>query len=252
MKRTVPFTKTITFPTMIAEITDIEVKHDLCLNSDNELVGNIIVDGSYKMTDASQIEEKFHYDLPFTISIDSKYDASKSEVSISDFYFEIINEEDLKLNIEVALDNLEEQKIEELELVRESVDSIPIPVETDEKIVDVSSDPLLELEKEIKEDLDMEKDIIINNTNTNINIDTNENTNVNTNNNITSMSSIFTSLANSEETFSTYYVYIVRENDTVDSIIDKYKVSKEELANYNNLNDIQLGSKLIIPCVKND
>ena len=34
MKRTVPFTKTITFRTMISEITDIEVTHNLKLEND--------------------------------------------------------------------------------------------------------------------------------------------------------------------------------------------------------------------------
>lgn len=66
MKKVVPFTKTISFRTMIAEITDIEVNHTLALNENHEVVGDILVDGKYKMTDASQIEEEFHYKLPFT------------------------------------------------------------------------------------------------------------------------------------------------------------------------------------------
>ena len=80
MKKVVPFTKTITFKTMIAEVTDIEVTHNLKLKDDNEISGDILVDGRYKMTDASQIEEEFHYKLPFVINIDDKYDLDNMEI----------------------------------------------------------------------------------------------------------------------------------------------------------------------------
>ena len=68
----------------------------------------------------------------------------------------------------------------------------------------------------------------------------------------TNMSSIFSSLASSEETFSTYYVYMVRETDTIESIIDKYQTTKEELQNYNDLTNVKVGSKLIIPCASRE
>lgn len=254
MKRTIPFTKTITFKTMIAEITDIEVSHNLKLTENNEINGDILVDGTYKMTDASQIEEEFHYQLPFMIEIDSKYDTSDMEIVISDFYFEIINEEDLKINVEIDINGLEEKEfkqdiisstislddnhiveqlnIEDKELVRNDniKDSFPIPVEIneiEEKLEFNDVNPLDKLTKEIKEDITLDKDI----------------------NNV---SSIFSTISSSEETFSTYYVYIVRENDTIESIIDKYKTNRDELLNYNDLNDIKVGSKLIIPCPINE
>ena len=66
------------------------------------------------------------------------------------------------------------------------------------------------------------------------------------------VSSIFSSLTSNEETYSTYYVYIVREADTIESIIDKYKTTKEELQNYNDLTEVKVGSKLIIPCTANE
>ena len=39
----------------------------------------------------------------------------------------------------------------------------------------------------------------------------------------------------------------MRENDTVNTIIEKYKVNKEELEEYNNLQELKIGSKVIIP-----
>lgn len=280
MKRTIPFTKTITFRTMIAEITNIEVSHTLELKEDYEIEGDILVDGTYKMTDASQIEEEFHYKLPFAIELDPKYDTKNMEIVIGDFYFEIINEEDLKINVEIDIDGLEEkieqqevitskislddhESVEELEvdkqetekdekeLVRDSglIEAKPIPVEIDnlkEKLeFQTDENPLEKLAYEIKEDL--EKETI----NSKLN-DNNDIVNSNMDKKATSVSSIFSSISSSEETFSTYHVYIIRESDTIESIIDKYKTTRDELQNYNDLSDIKVGSKLIIPCPTNE
>lgn len=83
----------------------------------------------------------------------------------------------------------------------------------------------------------------INNLNdTNISID-----NINDNHN----DNIFNGF-NEEEQYITYHVYPVTENDTLDKIIEKYNVTKEDLAKYNDIEDIHPGDKLIIPANKND
>ena len=204
MKKVIPFTKTIIFKTHIAEITEIEVNEDLVLDENNEVKGDILVDGKYKTTEASMLEEEFHYELPFMIAIDDKYIADNLEIEIEEFNYEIINEEELKVNINISLDNLEEK-----EELRE--EEIPIPIEV--------SEPIELLEKEI--------------------IEEKENTPIN---------SIFSNLTNDTETYSTYHVYIVKESDTLEYILDKYKITKEELENYNDISNINIGDKLIIPC----
>lgn len=221
MKKVIPFTKTIPFETMIAEITDIEIKHNLEFNSKYDVSGNILVDGKYKMTDASQIEEDFHYELPFTINIDDRYNTDNAKIYIEDFYFEIINEEDLKINVEIGIKDLEEEyrEIENMEIEDEVLE---IPFEKEEKIEKLEIEPLDNLEKE----LEVERPNNINN--------------------------IFNTIDNKEETFKAYYVYIVRENDTIESIINKYKITKDDLENYNDLNNIKLGTKIIIPCSKDE
>lgn len=274
MKKVVPFTKTISFRTMIAEITDIEVNHTLALNENHEVVGDILVDGKYKMTDASQIEEEFHYKLPFTIDIDERYNLDNLEIIISDFYFEIINEEDLKINVEIEMDGIEENKLPKLEEKKESLeevsevldteedfvrnkeDDILIPVEIEEKKEKLEvpqNNPLHKLAEEIKKDILTEDIPLVEVTKQEAKKEIKkETTSVkqekDNNTSSTNMSSIFSSLASSEETFSTYYVYMVRETDTIESIIDKYQTTKEELQNYNDLTNVKVGSKLIIPC----
>lgn len=278
MKKVVPFTKTISFRTMIAEITDIEVNHTLALNENYEVVGDILVDGKYKMTDASQIEEEFHYKLPFTIDIDERYNLDNLEIIISDFYFEIINEEDLKINVEIEMDGIEENKLPKLEekrnsleevsevldteedFVRNKEDDILIPVEIEEKQEKLEvpqNNPLHKLAEEIKKDILTEDIPLVEVTKQEAKKEIKkETTSVkqekDNNTSSTNMSSIFSSLSSSEETFSTYYVYMVRETDTIESIIDKYQTTKEELQNYNDLTNVKVGSKLIIPCASRE
>lgn len=281
MKKVVPFTKTITFKTMIAEITDIEVKHTLELGENYEVEGDILVDGTYKMTDASQIEEEFHYKLPFTIAVDSKYGLENLEITIGDFYFEIINEEDLKINVEIEMDGIEEKQettLKELETrvsldnsievldtkefniskehVENSIDKeniIPIPIEDNSTpIIELNSsnDPLENLAHEIEETIKNENDFV--EPISEISFENALAENKKTSTETTNISSIFSSLTSSEETFSTYYVYMVREEDTLESIMEKYQTTREEIQNYNDLTDVKVGSKLIIPCATNE
>ena len=57
---------------------------------------------------------------------------------------------------------------------------------------------------------------------------------------------LFENIDNSD-TYITYYVYIVKEQDTIDSIMEKYHIDKETISLYNNLEEIKPGTKLIIP-----
>ena len=44
----------------------------------------------------------------------------------------------------------------------------------------------------------------------------------------------------------------VRENDTIEQILEQFKVTKEELESYNDLSSITVGLKLIIPANKDE
>ena len=55
-----------------------------------------------------------------------------------------------------------------------------------------------------------------------------------------------------KETYTTYYVYIVKEEDTIDNIIAKYSITKEDFENYNDISNIKPGDKVIIPKVKSE
>lgn len=65
------------------------------------------------------------------------------------------------------------------------------------------------------------------------------------------VSDIFSNL-DSAQAYRTYKIYIVRENDTIEQILEQFKVTKEELENYNDLSSITVGLKLIIPANKDE
>lgn len=209
MKKVIPFEKKVTFKTMLREITDIEIKHTLELNNNREVEGNILIDGKYKMTEASSLEEEFHYKFPFMIAIDNKYNLDDLNISISDFHYEIINEEELKLDVEIELDGIE-IKEEKEEPIKRNIDDYE---EIEDNIINETEE-----QEKIPDKKEENIDILFNQNN------------------------------DSEEQYSTYYVYIVTENDTLEKILEKYKITKEELENYNDLSIIKAGTKLIIPC----
>lgn len=212
MRKIIPFKKDIELETNIAEISSISLEHTLKLKEENLVSGEFIVSGTYKITEASLNVNPFEYKLPFDISIDKKYDTTNIDVDINDFYYEIINNQILEVNIEVVLEGLEEKSEEEERIL------------TEEKI-----ETLNENEEET------------NQKETNIQENIEENREIDTN-----VKSIFNDLDENER-YSIYKVHIVTENDTTESIISEYDITREELEAYNDLTDLKIGDKLIIP-----
>jgi hypothetical protein len=222
MKQTIPFVKDLIFKTNIAEITSISLEKNINIEDDDMLSGDFTITGKYKMTDASQNEEIFNFNIPFDIALDYRYDKDHSSIEVTDFEYEIINDDVLRVKIAVTVSGLEmreeiKEEIEEDVRNEECPPAMPLNEFNDETIP---------VSNEIK---DEEK------------INTTE-----------KIRSLFDSIDDTDETHSTYKVYIVREDDNLESIILKYNVSKEELSHYNNIDDIKLGDKLIIPYNKNE
>ena len=281
MKQIIPFKKEITFKTMICKITSISLEHTLELKDEYNIMGDFIVSGSYKMTEASQIDEEFSYKVPIEIAIDSKYDISNITLEIDDFVYEVVDEEKLLLNIDLCIDNLElkqeEKKEEEVETIfshdeYEELDNTLSEIEEDlkegdkelvrneeeepEEDVSRHDDLFLDTSKEEKLEIPINIDSIhSSNNNPNLNISntvTNPNTedntnNVDMNNDNSDIPSIFSAFKDTDETFSTYCIYIIREGDSLDTVINKYKTTRDILAEYNDLSDIRIGTKIIIP-----
>lgn len=229
MKQIIPFTKDITFKTDIDEIISISLDHDLKITDDSIIKGNFYVKGSYKIHRSNIDNENFSYKIPCEIDIAGNYNLEEAIVEIDDFNYK--NEKDvLQIDIKLLLDNLkiiEEPKLEEIkeekELVR-SEETKEDPQRDNDKVEQIKE----EINEQIKDATQDNLDGI------DINI-----------NNVDALN-IF-NLNDQDETYLTYYVYIYQEDDTIESILDKYKVTKYDLMEYNDLDDIKIGSKLIIP-----
>ena len=113
MKQIIPFVKDLKFSTRLCEITSIALEHNLQMENNDSIVGAFIVSGKYKINDISVNEEVFENEIPFDITLDDKYDASKVIIDIDDFYYEIINEEVLRVHIDVVANNLVYYKVQE-------------------------------------------------------------------------------------------------------------------------------------------
>ena len=244
MKKIIPFEKELMFKTKVCEITAISIEHNYKMEDDDLISGNFLISGEYKMTEGSINREKFEYTIPFDIALDSRYDTNNIVVDIDDFNYSIINNDILKVRIVLYIDGdlIKNNENNQLELKNNNneikEESINLEKEVEEPQIEKSVNYDRKEEKELpKEDVQPEIELNI------------ENINVN-NNSVEDDSKYESSLFNnleSGETYSTYHVYIVKEEDTIDKIMEKYSVSKEDLSNYNDLNDIKPGDKVIIP-----
>jgi hypothetical protein len=262
MKQIISFEKEIAFKTMIGEVTSISLEHTLSFQGPSTISGDIIVSGTYKMTEASTLEEDFQYAIPVDIMLTKELEEDNRSITIHNFTYDIRNEDTLHLYIDVLVKGrevieLEEDEKEVIEPVREEQPKIDeeqkedttndnkelltdIEVEESQKVIDniINTDKKEEVVIEDKK----EEPVIKN--------DTQEEVKTTTDTKV--MNSIFSAFANTEETYTTYSVYLLRENDSIENIIENYGVTREELSYYNDLDNLNVGSKIIIPTVKKD
>lgn len=243
MKQIIPFKKDLPFKTKVSEITSISLEREIEIDEIGIVSGVFHITGDYKMNEGSINRENFSFDLPFDITLDPRYDIKTVMSDIEDFYYDVENEDTLKVNIDLFIEAeyLPDSEVkdeseyddnrkvpEELEIfpeetpkeVEESQEAFkeealePTPVTIETNFIDKISPP--EREDNIQTDLS------------------------------NFASDLFSNLDDTE-TYTTYYVYIVKEEDTIDKILSKYGINKEELEAYNNIAEIKPGDKVIIP-----
>lgn len=233
MKQIVPFIKNIEFKTNIEEVTCISLDYTLKSTLDNIISGEFDLYLEYKENDISVIAEKYESKIPFDIDLDEKYSLDKVKVEIDDFYYEI---EDNIIILHIDL------LVNDLELVEEKLDDVIVKHEERLELSEIEKTDEEELKEELEEREDIEITDLFKEDEVVIPVEVKEKPK-NTKN-------IFETFDPANETYVTYNVHIVREDDNVDSICLKYAVSKEDLANYNDLKEIKMGDKLIVPTYK--
>ena len=254
MKKNIKFEKRIDFPTMVGEISAISLEKDLKFIDESNIEGNLILSGKYKLTEASRLEEEFNYKLPIEISLTEKLDTKTSSVEISNFTYEMQDENIMMCNIELMIDGLELIE-EDRECDGEGdVKEIEIPIIENKIEQNIKNQEPIKQEKINKEEVEKEKNKKrITKPETTKEEITEETETETTKEEITEETETETNsfhlfdITESDETYGTLLVYIVRENETINSIITKYNTTIEELEKYNDLKDLSIGTKLIIP-----
>lgn len=232
MKETIEFKKDCMLKTYVSSVSDITLSHDYKILEDT-IEGYFDVAGSYKATMSSVETEDFFYTIPFTIALSSLIDKDSVNLSIHDFSYE--TEKDV-LHLKMVLD-MEYTKLPE----EVNNDEIEETGENEmEEVNDVINDYINE--KDLLSPKDFHDEVMLDKT-TNIKETNNEITENN-------MKTIFNNVT--EEEFSKFKVYIMREEDTLDSVLLKYNVKMDEITEYNDVENIHVGDKIIIPIIKNE
>lgn len=226
MKEIIPIKKEFIFNTKIGEITDISLDYDYKIK--DELVeGTIDISGSYKMTEASVVSEEFYYRVPFSVAISKRIRQDTINIEIDDFKY-TFDKDILNINVDLLL------TCDEEETIKEETFNI------DDYFNEIN-------QNNIKEEFELENemnDVSFNDNENNVELTDIDNININ---NITN--NITNNIINDEKKYYKYKVYIIRQNDTIDSICNKYNISINELKEYNNIENINIGDKLIIPYI---
>ena len=262
MREIIPFKKDILFKTRINEITNITLEHDYKI-LESMVEGDFILNGTYKMTEASVVNEDFFYKIPFSIAISNKIKRESIELNIKDFNYEIVDSDILRINVDLIM-NCEESEEEIDQRVEEEI----WKKNEEDEINDIIEEVLEEEKVEIKNEDEEEKleEEIDNNDNLNKSDDRNIDLDVDTNFDIKinnekrqekelveekEIASVMDSVKEKNE-YVTYKVYFAKENDTYESISSRYNVDIKELVKYNDVDEINIGDKIIIPYMFNE
>ena len=223
MKQVIPFYKEIVFKNKIANLTSISLEHNEKV-VDGEVSGEFIVYGDYKVHNDTTEKEEFKYKLPFTALLPDDIDLSTVKVDITDFRYDQIDEDVLRIDIDFSiegdtlecLDEREEvseedtinEEIDEILGIKEEVETLELPVES------------IEEEVQVREDTINEEIQVIEKTEEKI---------------------------ETMEEYVTYHVHVVGSNDSVENIMKLYNTNLDMLNQYNDIKELKIGDKVIIP-----
>lgn len=250
MKNVIPFNKDIEFNNNIYEISSISLEHDEdILESIN---GVLVVSGEYRTHEISVNKEKFKYDIPYSVELDDNIIRDTVTVDIDDFKYEF-KENILSVSISLAVygeKNEEEKELErEVDNFFEKIDDrVVSELETiDEKTSKLEEEqPKIDMENEEDRGLIDELDKLVEENN-----DGEEKEEIAKEEIVENKEVVLNSVSSDSE-YITYKVHIVSESETIESICALYKVNSSFIAEYNDITNINIGDKLIIPIEKNE
>lgn len=238
MKSVIPFSKELEFTTKLSEITSISLEREFEVQ-ETSILGNLFVTGDYKSHEVSANVIPFSFKIPFSIEIPENLDSSSITLEISDFAYDVLEDNKIKVNIELELDGTviepqeeqedeeEENTVDTEELIRyieekEETEDEEEVITEGETTIDMMSEE--EQEKNIEEVSPQEEQTVRNQ----------------------EEDLILENISNEEE-FTTYHIHMVKEGESIETICTMYNSNVNLLSDYNDLNNVVMGEKLIIP-----
>lgn len=230
MNQKIEFKKDCMLKTYVSSITDISLTHDYKI-LDDTIEGYFDVTGSYKVTMSSVETESFMFTIPFTIALSSLIDKDTIDLKLSDFNYSV--EKDV-LHLKMFLDmDYQEIEIKEDTEDNEEIDNMINDLMDKESTIDIKSPSEFHNEVMLDNVLDSKEEVSTKEKVSEKNFNT-----------------IFNEVK--ESNFSKYKVYIMRSEHTLESILVKYNVTMDEIKEYNDIDNINIGSKIVIPYNKNE
>lgn len=242
MKKNLKIERELLFKNNIKEITSISLDSDYKINN-SVIEGNFIIEGDYKIHEVSINREKFNFKIPFKLELDKDIDEETIKLEIINFEYDYRKDE-LLVNIEynVTGDRKDIFVFEDKESLDEFMKNKEVEVISDriellEEVVNESN----ELNEEIKKDIPKLKPEVIEENNKIEEIRNDDKKE------IIASDEIINKIDKPKDNFITYQVYKIKENDTLESIVLKYKTTIDELKEYNDLTNVSINDKIIIP-----
>ncbi len=231
MKKSINYEKDILFKTNIGEITTISLEHDFTID-ENYLRGEFVLTGEYKANELSINTEPFEYRLPLEYELEPNCDRNTLSYDIDNFEY-TTKEDCLSIIIDFGIRYEEKEiapKIPEITEEDLSNDDFDIMYGLPKlKTIEEFEEPREELNIIKEEKKEMEDEIIkperLDEEDEKVLLDT----------------------ALQSDDYITYHVHIVRENETLEEIAKTYNTSVEVIKEYNQIDTIEIKSKLIIP-----
>lgn len=255
MNETFILDKELTFKNNIYEIISLSIEHSYDVVRSN-CKGEFILSGEYRQHEVSINKEDFSFRIPFEAELRSNINMDSIEVDINDFSYEL-NDNILEVHIEYLVRR--EQSLIEFE---KEVDLDEFLQNNDAEVIDLSEEEIKEPEEEIDDEILDEKDksedekiiekfsqeLLVLNEDRHLEEEPEleERIKITEEDKSTIINSI-----NSEESFITYHVHTVIPSDTFESICALYNTNLNELKKYNNVDELILNMKLIIPDEEN-
>ncbi len=233
----IPFESSIPFKTNISEITKMSLEHDYNV-SGNTVLGNFYISGEYKTHEVSINKEPFRFTLPFEVEISDRIKEDSLEFNIEDFSYDVEGNNTLKVKIEYSLSGEEREEDEEVTFERVNEDELTEELNIIDDFLDKNEDNPEERVEEVeglKEEKEKQDEVEVKEEVAEERLTSKEE------------KTIMDTIKDSDDTFVTYHVHIVKESETIESISSVYGVPSSLVKEYNTLDNIEVGDKVLIP-----